>query len=93
MLFHLFVLGVVQNSLEKFLKLILSHNSLGHVNEGDTGCVPHILVGIVKVVGQVDNKLVVFFKEQNVVAELLHDVLEALADLEPIHTRTRIHVL
>ena len=46
-LFHFFVLDLIQHSLQKFLKLVLAHYLLGHANKRGLCRLADILVRIV----------------------------------------------
>lgn len=42
----LLVLDLVEHSLQQPFQLILAHDILTHLNEGNLGCLPHVLAGI-----------------------------------------------
>ena len=51
-LVNLLILNLVEDSLKKLLQRVVVHDSLSHGNESDLGRLPHVLGGILQVLGQ-----------------------------------------
>ena len=51
-LVNLLILNLIEDSLKKLLQRVIIHDSLSHRNESDLGRLPHVLRGILQVLGQ-----------------------------------------
>ena len=54
---------------------------------------PHLLVGVLEVVGEQDQELIVLTEEEQVVTKALDDDLQAEAHLQTVDCRPVVHVL
>ena len=66
--FDLLILELVQHSLQKLLKFILAHDRLRHDDESYFGTLSHILARILKILGKLNQQLVILIEEKYIVA-------------------------
>lgn len=91
--FDLLVLEFIEYSLKKLFKFILAHDRLRHDNECYFGCLSHILARILKILGKLDQQLVILVEEKYIITKLSNNGLQTLAHLQSGHIGFSVQVL
>lgn len=64
---HPLELALVEHSLEQLLSVVGVHDGLGQIQEAQLGQASHLRTGVLQVISQLTQQLVVLFEEQNAV--------------------------